>query len=559
MDFKIADNKFKELLIPTILIAMALNISAVVDSFFVASFIGQNAVAAIEIVEPVVLLITVFEWLFGLGGQILSLNKKAEFDEEGSNRYFTAAVIVSVLLSVIIVALALINANAIVYILNPPKAVLPYVQQYAPFLFLCFIVSSFSGVITQFIRVDGQPNLASITIIFANVVNLFLDFIFMYHMHMGIAGASLASLIGYSACLILVLKYFLDPKRSFKLIPSRISIKNWIKSTWDIVKIGFPSAGMGIFEVVMVYAVNLFLTATLGELGLTTYVVCMNALVLISIVIIGISEALTSIVPMYYVKYDYLNLNHIIRRAIMMMMVCSILFSLFMWIWPEGFLALYGFKDLDIAPFIVNALRLYTFYFILSSIPTMLIFYYEAIERSLLSTLLSLMMSLLTPVICVVSLYYIMGSDGIWIGFPVSAIITMVFVIIAVKIMQIRENEYSGLFFIKRDLIPRTRNYLLSSSGGDREEFLEHLKGLNTSEKFRNDVEELVDGIFKLNGDDLDLEILVIDYEDNVHLDIKYDGEKENLEALKKEFKDKDFKCTEVLGFNNIEYVFVKS
>ena len=37
----IANIKFKELLLPTLLVAMALNISAVVDSFFVSSFIGE--------------------------------------------------------------------------------------------------------------------------------------------------------------------------------------------------------------------------------------------------------------------------------------------------------------------------------------------------------------------------------------------------------------------------------------------------------------------------------------------------------------------------------------
>ena len=76
MNFKIADSKFKELLLPSLLMVMALNISSVVDSFFVGSFIGPNAVSAIEVLEPMVLLVTVFEWLFGLGGQIISINKK---------------------------------------------------------------------------------------------------------------------------------------------------------------------------------------------------------------------------------------------------------------------------------------------------------------------------------------------------------------------------------------------------------------------------------------------------------------------------------------------------
>ena len=80
----IAEKKFRELLIPTILIAMALNITAIVDASFVATYVSADAQAALQVLEPLVLLVTVFEWFFGLGGQILALNRKAEFDTEGS-------------------------------------------------------------------------------------------------------------------------------------------------------------------------------------------------------------------------------------------------------------------------------------------------------------------------------------------------------------------------------------------------------------------------------------------------------------------------------------------
>jgi len=65
--------------------------------------------------------------------------------------------------------------------------------------------------------------------------------------------------------------------------------------------------------------------------------------------------------------------------------------------------------------------------------------------------------------------------------------------------------------------------------------------------------------IFDTNEDGTYVEVLVIDYEDNIHVDIKYDGEKENLEHLKKSFPENLFKYAEVLGFNTIEYVMDKS
>ena len=125
MNFKIADSKFKELLLPTLLIVMALNISSVVDSFFVGTFIGENAVAAIELLEPLILLVTVFEWLFGLGGQILALNKKAEFDTEGSNRYFTTSMVLSFIASTIMAIICLLFMDPLATILHATEATKP--------------------------------------------------------------------------------------------------------------------------------------------------------------------------------------------------------------------------------------------------------------------------------------------------------------------------------------------------------------------------------------------------------------------------------------------------
>jgi hypothetical protein len=63
---------------------MALNIATIVDSSFVATFIGYEGQAALQVLNHLIILVSIFEWLFGLwGGQILSLNKRAEFDDDG--------------------------------------------------------------------------------------------------------------------------------------------------------------------------------------------------------------------------------------------------------------------------------------------------------------------------------------------------------------------------------------------------------------------------------------------------------------------------------------------
>ncbi|MBO5151035.1 MAG: hypothetical protein J6B73_02555 [Methanobrevibacter sp.] len=559
MNFKIADSKFKELLLPTLLIVMALNISSVVDSFFVGTFIGEHAVGAIEVLEPLILLVTVFEWLFGLGGQILALNKKAEFDEDGSNRYFTVSMVLSFIASLIMAIICLIFMDPLATLLHATTANKPLVLEYSTYLFGCFVVSTISGVLTQYIRVDGQPNFASAVIIIANIINIVLDYIFLSS-GMGMASASLASFIGYAISLVICLWYIRNPKRTFRFVRVALELKTFIKTSTEMIKVGFPGASIGVFDVIFVYILNFFLASTLGDTGLTTYMLCMDALVIASIIDIGISETLTSIVPIYYAKHDYVNLNHLIKISLTISVVAALILTALIWIWPEGFLALYNFNHKDIAGFAANALKLYSFFFLLSILPNMLVFYYEAIERSTLSTVLSTLYTLVLPLISVFVLYNLIGSDGIWLGFPVACIISMIIIIIVVKVIQKREPKYSGLFFIEKDLVHKTKNFVLTDNDlNARKECLDHLKNLNADDEFCDNANKIFDVIFDTNPHGTYVEVLVIDYKDSIHVDIKYDGEKENLEHLKHKFPEDLLKYAEVLGFNTIEYEMNKS
>jgi len=557
-NFKIADSKFKELLLPTLLIVMALNISSVVDSFFLGTFIGKNAVAAIELLEPMILLITVFEWLFGLGGQILALSKKSEFDIDGSNRFFTTSIVVSVIASLVMALVCLIFLDQLAVVLGSNAATKPLVMQYSTYLYGCFFVSTVVGILAQYIRVDGQPNFASVVIIVANIVNIIFDYIFLSS-GMGMASASLASFIGYSVGIVICLFYIRNPKRTFRFVRSALEIKTFIKTTWEMIKVGFPGASIGAFDVVFVYLLNLFLASTLGNTGLTTYMVCTDALVIASIVDVGVSETLTSIVPVYYSKHDYLNLNHLVKNSLLISGSCAIILMGVMWVWPQGFLALYNFNHSEIADFVINALRLYSFFFIVSVLPNLLVFYYEAIERPVLSSAISILYTLVMPFISIVILYNLIGSNGIWLGFTVGTIISMGIALVVIKLIQKREPQYSGLFFIEHDLIPKTRNFVLTDNDlNARKECLNHLKDLNADDKFCDNTNKIFDVIFDTNPHGTYVEVLVIDYDDNIHLDVKYDGEHENLEHLKHNFPEGLLKYAEVLGFNTIEYVMKK-
>ena len=560
MSNEIISHKFRELLLPSLLIAMALNIASVVDASFVSTFIGHNAQAALQVLEPLVLLITIFEWLFGLGGQILALNKKAEFDEDGSNHYFTTAMLATIILSILILLVCFLFKDSLINLLHPTAGALPYVNAYSVYLFICFPIATVLGVLCQFIRVDGQPNFASGVIVLVNVINIILDYVFLGVLHTGIEGASLAMLIGYLIGSLCILKYHFDSKRNFKFVLSKLKFGTWISSTIEIIKIGLPGASMGFFNVLLIYIMNLIVSGVLGELGLDIFNVCVSALLLISILIMGFAETLSSIVPIYYAQNDYYNLKHIVRNSVLITLICSLAFTIFLLVYPDGLLIFFKLHQMPNDGLVENAIRIYSLAFIPMAFSTMLLFYYEGIERTVESGIITIISEFLGPLMFTYILFPYIGITSVWVSFPLGFVLSIVAVAIYVRIVERKDSEYYGLFFIKKGLIEKTRNYTLESKNDDaKSEMFNHLKSLNTDNSAIDTLDKIINTIFDSNNEKLHMEILLIDYGDKITINMKDEGKREVMKDIEKSFSQDSIKVSEVLGFNNVEYEINRS
>lgn len=559
MSNKIINHKFREILFPTLLIVMTVNLTSMADLVFVANFIGHNGQAALQVFEPLVMLTTIFEWLFGLGGQILSLNKKAEFDDVGSNHYFTVSLLTTFLLSIMILFICFAFKDSVIGILNPPLEIVPYVNDYATFAFISFPLTTLLAVLTEFVRVDNLPKLASTLIIIANVVNIIFDIIFLGYFHTGIGGASIASVIGYAVGLICALKYYHDSTITFRFILSKLQIKSWIKSTIEIIKTGSPGASIALFVIITVYLMNLILSSILGTIGLNIFNVCLNALLVISIFVIGISMTLSSLVSFCYTQNDFYNLNHIIRKSIILTLLCSSVFTIFLWIYPEGFLIFFNLNQMPNDAIIKMSVRLFSLAFIPYAFVGILIFYYEGIERYILSGIVSIVSIFIGPLLFILILYPLLGIDGIWLSLFFGMILAIISALLCSKIIERREKEYYGLFFIKKDLIPKTRNYAFENlNDQSKYEMYSYLKGLNIDNSNLDKLENLLKYIFDSNGGNIPIEISIIDFDDCIKVNIKDEGKIGIFKGNTDFSNNEQITYSEVLGFNNLMFTILK-
>ena len=544
--------KFKEIALPTIVILLAINIGAMFNAFFVSIFIGESALAAVELFEPIVLVITIFETLFGVGGKILTLNRKAAYDKQGSNYYFTVSILSTVIISSLFAVLFILGKNYVISALYPPADVLPYVEQYATLLFLSIPLASILGVVCEFVQIDGYEKLSAYLMIIANVVILILDYLFLAVMHTDISGAALATLIGYGVGLIGYLKYHFDSKRTLHYTYSK-KLSKAVKTSAEIVKIGFPNASAYIFEIIIVYMFNTILVFYLGNLGLVAFNICSFEFLIINIIPLGLIHGLGTVVPAYYPQHDYKNVDYLIRKTIYISMLSVIIFIVLIWTVPNLFLTVYGLNTSPDAPAIIHYMQLFTVTYIPEVLAIFAVTYYQAIKKTRLSLILSVLWMLVGPILALVLLFPFIGVNSIWIAYGFANFLVIIFTLCYIKINERKNPGYAGILFFEKDLIPITENFNLYSKN-DKKDIDNYLKDLNVCETCFSDVESLINYIFDKNTQTI-VEILAIDYDEYINLNIKFLGEYEKLDNFKKEVSNPEvLQYSETLGINNLEY-----
>ncbi len=193
---------------PAVLSMLVMAFYQIADGAMVGRRLGAEALAAVNIIYPVIALFVGLALMFGIGGnaRIAVLL--------GSGRTREARSLLSFL---VVLGLALgIATTTIVMWFNAPLIALlgateeissvaaVYLLTLAPF-FTPFVLSF---ILEHSVRNDGRPGLATVTMVGAAALNIALDYLFLFVLNLGIAGAALASGISQSLSATVFLVYF---------------------------------------------------------------------------------------------------------------------------------------------------------------------------------------------------------------------------------------------------------------------------------------------------------------------------------------------------------------
>lgn len=202
---------------PAILTNTCIFLFTIIDGVFVGHGGGTDALGAVNIAMPFVMISTALNMLTSIGGVTIAAIRLGRGDKDGANQAFMHALTANFVLSLIVTLLGMALTTPMCRLLGADAYYLPMVKEYVFWWALGAIPSALSVVFQSFCRNDGSPMLVAAATVASTLLNIFLDWLLVFPLHMGIMGAALATGISQAVSFLIVLMHFVLKKGDLRI------------------------------------------------------------------------------------------------------------------------------------------------------------------------------------------------------------------------------------------------------------------------------------------------------------------------------------------------------
>lgn len=340
--------------IPSIVSMLISAVYSMADTFFVSQ-IGTSASAAVGIIFSLMAIFQAVAFTIGMGSGNMIARFLGQQDVETAERYAALGYFTELIVGTVLGLLGLLNIEKLVYMLGSTRTIAPYAIDYVRYILLGtpFLMCSFG--INNMLRFQGNSFYAMIGIGFGGVLNIILDPVLIFGLHMGISGAAAATAVSQIISFVILscqcnMMPACLPIRFRNFRPTRRMYRN-------ILHIGFPSlARQGISSVssiIMNFAAHPYGDATIAAIAIV-----MRVAMFINSTIIGFGQGFQ---PVCGYNYGARNYKRVAEAYYFSLRVCFMIllsFAVLAFAFAEPIVTVFRREDAEVIRIGTLALRL---------------------------------------------------------------------------------------------------------------------------------------------------------------------------------------------------------
>lgn len=226
---KISSLLFK-LAVPTVLAQIINALYNVVDRMYIGRITGYGAspLTGVGVCFPLIMLISAFTALIGMGGAPIAAIEMGKGDNEKAEKIMGNCACGLVICSVILMIIYSLFNSQLLYLFGASENTIGFAKSYMNIYIIGTLFVQLSLGLNAFITTQGFSKISMKTVLIGAVLNIILDPIMIFYFKLGVKGAAIATVISQTVSALWVLFFLTGKKTILKLKLKNLKIEGKI-------------------------------------------------------------------------------------------------------------------------------------------------------------------------------------------------------------------------------------------------------------------------------------------------------------------------------------------
>lgn len=299
----------------------------IVDRVYIGHIpdIGSAALTGVGVTFPIIILISAFSALIGMGGapraSIAMGQRQNERAEKIMGNCFTALIVISAVLTVFF----LLTQEQILVLFGASPDTLPYALEYLNLYVLGTLFIQIALGMNGFITTQGKAKTAMFTVLIGAALNIILDPVFIFVFGMGVRGAAIATVLSQFVSAIWVIRFLTGPKAILRL--RRKNLRPEAKELTPVIALGLSPFVMQSTESLLAITFNISLAKYGGDLAIGAMTILTSLLQMVNLPLVGLTQGAQ---PIISYNFGAKQIGRM-RKAIRLLVISAVTYAMFCW------------------------------------------------------------------------------------------------------------------------------------------------------------------------------------------------------------------------------------
>lgn len=423
-----------QLALPAIIAQLVNVLYNIVDRIFIGRMPnGELAMAGVGVAFPIIMIVSAFSALVGMGGAPLAAIKMGEKDNDGAEKIMTNSFSALVIIAIILTVSLLIFKENILWAFGASKDTIGYANDYIGIYLIGTIFVQIGLGLNPFINTQGFAKTGMITVLIGAIINIVLDPILIFGFNMGVKGAALATISAQFVSAVWVLLFLVGKKSVLKvrkqyIIPS-------LKVIGPILLLGISPFIMQATESLVIISMNNNLAKYGGDLAIGAMTIMSSVMQIILLPMMGLTQGAQPIISFNY-GADKLDR---VRKTFKLLLVSCLVYTTLMWaaimMFPQVFVSIFN-SNPQLVEITVWSMRIYFAGILLFGAQIACQQTFLALGQAKISMILALLRKiiLLIPLIFILPVFFENKLQGVLTAEPVADITAAIVTIICFSV-----------------------------------------------------------------------------------------------------------------------------